>query len=58
VKFQILNPKGFQLNFNHPNAKDLLHAGYIYQLNFKPEQISAMDQITGIFGMDNYNKRK
>jgi hypothetical protein len=58
VKFQMLNPKGFRLNFNDPKAKDLSHAGHVCQVSFTPKQIGIVDQITGIFSMDIYNKRK
>lgn len=58
VKFQMLNPKGFRLNFNDPKAKDLSHAGHVCQVSITPKQIGIMDQITGLFSMDIYNKRK
>ncbi|WP_366182426.1 family 16 glycoside hydrolase [Flavobacterium ovatum] len=58
VKFQMLNPKGFKLNFNDPKAKELSHAGHICQVSITPNKIGVTDQITGVFGMDIYNKRK
>ncbi|MGA9639464.1 hypothetical protein [Flavobacterium sp.] len=58
VKFNMHSSKGFKLNFNDPKAKELSHAGHIAQVSVTPLEISVMDQLTGIFSMAIYEKRK
>jgi hypothetical protein len=58
VKFNMLNAKGLQLNFNDPKAVHLAHAGHVCQISISPSGIKITDQLTGVFQTEIHKMRK
>ena len=58
LRFKFFNKGGIQFNFSDPAAGKIAHAGHVCMVSISPTNVRIMDQITGIYEKDFFNRKR